>query len=139
MTIVTLRLQLKAKDAEIEQLRTENWQLRQACGYPIPADKETITNPFKCGTCDAKTIEIERLGAEVQTAWNTCEENDEAKRHAQAEIERLRSTVRVLEDNMAALQRICDAKTAEIGRLERLLKLAGYSKVDGEWYSEPQE
>lgn len=40
--------------AEIERLQTENWQLRQACGYPIPADKETPQNPFKCGVCDAR-------------------------------------------------------------------------------------
>ena len=39
---------------EIERLQTENWQLKQACGYPIPADKETIHNPFKCGICDAR-------------------------------------------------------------------------------------
>jgi hypothetical protein len=30
---------------EIERLQTENWQLKQACGYPIPADKETISQP----------------------------------------------------------------------------------------------
>lgn len=33
--------------------------------------------------------EIERLRAENQQAWNECEKNDEAKRHALAEIERL--------------------------------------------------
>lgn len=37
----------------IKQLTTENWQLKQALGYPVPADKETINNPFKCGVCDA--------------------------------------------------------------------------------------
>jgi hypothetical protein len=47
------RLLHDARD-EIERLRTENWQLRQACGYPIPADKETPQNPFKCGICDAR-------------------------------------------------------------------------------------
>ena len=50
--------------AEIERLRAENWQLKQACGYSIPADKETIKNPFKCGTCDAKSIELEELRAD---------------------------------------------------------------------------
>lgn len=39
---------------EIERLELENWQLKQACGYPIPADKETPQNPFKCGICDAR-------------------------------------------------------------------------------------
>lgn len=38
----------------IKQVETENWQLRQALGYPIPADKETPQNPFKCGICDAR-------------------------------------------------------------------------------------
>ena len=42
---------------EIERLTTENWQLRQACGYPIPADKDTPQNPFKCGVCDARALE----------------------------------------------------------------------------------
>ncbi|MEH2501274.1 hypothetical protein V1290_000085 [Bradyrhizobium sp. AZCC 1578] len=37
-----------------ERNGTENWQLNQACGYPIPADKETPQNPFKCGICDAR-------------------------------------------------------------------------------------
>lgn len=41
---------------EIVRLRTENWQLKQACGYPIPADKETPQNPFKCGICDARGL-----------------------------------------------------------------------------------
>jgi hypothetical protein len=52
---------------EIERLQTENWQLKQACGYPIPADKETINNPFKCGMCDARSqgaINL-KLAAEV--------------------------------------------------------------------------
>lgn len=40
--------------AEVTRLQTENWQLKQACGYPIPADKETPQNPFKCGICDAR-------------------------------------------------------------------------------------
>lgn len=45
---------------EIERLQMENWQLRQACGYPIPADKETPQNPFKCGICDARAISGDR-------------------------------------------------------------------------------
>mgnify|MGYP001611534371 FL=1 len=39
-----------------ERSETENWQLKQACGYPIPADKETPQNPFKCGICDARAV-----------------------------------------------------------------------------------
>ena len=39
-----------------ERSTTENWQLKQACGYPIPADKETPQNPFKCGICDARAV-----------------------------------------------------------------------------------
>ncbi len=41
----------------LERLQTENWQLRQACGYPIPANKETPQNPFKCGVCAARQRE----------------------------------------------------------------------------------
>ncbi len=45
---------------ERNRLRDENIQLRAACGYPIPADAERLImpNPFKCGTCDAKTNEL---------------------------------------------------------------------------------
>jgi hypothetical protein len=32
----------------------ENWQLKQALGYPIPADMDTPNNPFRCGVCDAR-------------------------------------------------------------------------------------
>lgn len=46
---------LKEAQAQIAAKDAENWQLKQALGYPIPADKETINNPFKCGTCDART------------------------------------------------------------------------------------
>lgn len=49
---------------EIEKLELENWQLRQACGYPIPADKETPQNPFKCGVCDARSKSWHREGIE---------------------------------------------------------------------------
>lgn len=42
---------------EIQRLQTENWQLKKACGYPIPADKETPQNPFKCGICDARSLD----------------------------------------------------------------------------------
>ena len=45
------------RDPEIERLRTENWQLKQALGYPIPADRDTPQNPFKCGICDARAQE----------------------------------------------------------------------------------
>ncbi len=41
----------------IIKLEKENWALKQALGYPIPADKETINNPFKCGICDARNNE----------------------------------------------------------------------------------
>lgn len=44
---------------ETVRLQTENWQLKQACGYPIPADKETINNPFKCGICDARSLSLQ--------------------------------------------------------------------------------
>ena len=53
--------ELEEARAENDRLTQENWQLKQACGYSIPADKETPQNPFRCGTCDARTIENERL------------------------------------------------------------------------------
>jgi hypothetical protein len=49
---------------EIERLTTENWQLKQACGYPIPADKETPQNPFRCGICDARNKQYARPNAQ---------------------------------------------------------------------------
>ncbi len=39
---------------EIKRLTRENWQLKQALGYPIPAEHDTPQNPFKCGACDAR-------------------------------------------------------------------------------------
>ena len=52
---------MKRAADEIARLRSENWQLKQACGYPIPADKETPQNPFKCGACDAIANENAKL------------------------------------------------------------------------------
>jgi hypothetical protein len=71
---------------ELDRLEMENWQLRQACGYPIPADKETINNPFKCGTCDAKSIEVKQLREQYKQAMDIL--GDERIANA-AEIERL--------------------------------------------------
>ena len=50
---------------EIERLRVEGTAMKQALGYPVPADEEVINNPFKCGTCEARSAEIERLRAEL--------------------------------------------------------------------------
>lgn len=38
----------------IASLTTESWQLKQALGYPIPAELESLDNPFRCGICDAR-------------------------------------------------------------------------------------
>src|SRR5690349_18459245 len=46
---------------EIQRLEKENWALKQALGYSIPADKETVMNPFQCGMCQAKNVEINQL------------------------------------------------------------------------------
>jgi hypothetical protein len=40
----------------VEAMASDIWQLKQACGYPIPADKETPQNLFKCGVCDARSL-----------------------------------------------------------------------------------
>lgn len=47
---------IKWLEAEIERLTKENWQLKQALGYPIPADRDTPNNPFRCGVCDARNL-----------------------------------------------------------------------------------
>jgi hypothetical protein len=68
----------------IERLQTENWQLRQACGYSIPAGKETPQNPFKCGMCDARQQEWEgttivylrNVGTEDDECWVACANGD---------------------------------------------------------------
>lgn len=52
---------LKAAD-EIERLRLENWQLKGALGYPVPAD--IPEGEFKCGLCDARRRANEQLAPE---------------------------------------------------------------------------
>ena len=52
--------------ARMETLEIENVQLKFACGYPMPSDLEKHiipSNPFKCGTCDAKESELSALRA----------------------------------------------------------------------------
>lgn len=90
---------------KIERLQNEHWQLKQALGYPIPADKETINNPFKCGTCDARILECEE--------WNG--------KHQQAclEIERLRATLQWVRAHSAEYETkkvVCEALYPEIAR-----------------------
>ena len=48
--------------AEIVRLALENWQLKGALGYPVPG--HIPNGDFKCGLCEAKHIEIERLKVE---------------------------------------------------------------------------
>ncbi len=38
----------------ISALEMENWQLKQALGYPVPSEFDAPQNPFKCGSCDAR-------------------------------------------------------------------------------------
>ena len=49
--------------SRLKKLELENWQMREALGYPMPsylADKypgqfaNGGSNPFKCGVCDAR-------------------------------------------------------------------------------------
>jgi hypothetical protein len=54
-----------APEDRLASLQAENWQLKQALGYPIPADKETPQNPFRCGTCDARQQRVAELEAEL--------------------------------------------------------------------------
>lgn len=46
--------EIKALSVLAARLETENWQLKQALGYPIPADRDFPNNPFKCGPCEAR-------------------------------------------------------------------------------------
>lgn len=48
--------------AENERLTVENWQLKGALGYEVPGD--IPCGDFKCGLCDAKTIEVNETRAE---------------------------------------------------------------------------
>jgi hypothetical protein len=67
-TIISPDLLSTVMQEEIEKatdpLLRENWQLKQALGYPIPAAFDTPQNPFKCGTCTARwnsfAMEIEK-------------------------------------------------------------------------------
>jgi len=64
--------------AEVERLKIENVQMKFALGYPMPADLERYiipSNPFRCGTCDARNInrlsvEVERLTAALERLSN---------------------------------------------------------------------
>lgn len=47
---------------EIERLQTENWQLKGALGYEVPG--HIPPGDFKCGLCEARAAEIERLEVE---------------------------------------------------------------------------
>lgn len=38
---------------EVERLTLENWQLKGALGYPVPAEIPDHSE-FKCGLCDAR-------------------------------------------------------------------------------------
>lgn len=61
--------EIKNLRKEIDRLITENWQLKGALGYPVPGD--IPEGPFKCGLCEAKTIELLQLQDEVAD-WREC-------------------------------------------------------------------
>ncbi len=42
-----------------QALRIENWQLKGALGYEVPAD--IPCGDFKCGLCEAKSIELDQV------------------------------------------------------------------------------
>jgi len=46
----------------LDRVILENWQLKGALGYPVPG--HIPNGDFKCGLCEAKHIEIERLKVE---------------------------------------------------------------------------
>ena len=67
---------------QCDELERENWALKQALGYPIPADKDTPNNPWRCSICDARNKEtkpdgnwlLERLRDHY---WNSLEPQKE--------------------------------------------------------------
>ena len=66
MTDIVERLRRRKDDplrteaaAEIERLKIENWQLKGALGYEVPGN--IPCGDFKCGLCEARAAEIERL------------------------------------------------------------------------------
>lgn len=98
--------------AEIERLTLENWQLKGALGYPVPGSIPD-NGPWKCGLCDAKTIdlgeaadEIERLRIALvkQTEQNAypCSPHCAAylrEQAAQGEIERLKAALKEIAED----------------------------------------
>lgn len=62
-----------APEDRLASLQAENWQLKQELGYPIPADKETPQNPFKCGTCEASHMRAEAAEAREQALRDALE------------------------------------------------------------------
>jgi hypothetical protein len=53
---VTLESTIEHQAADrLAALEGENWQLKQALGYPIPAEFDTPQNPFRCGSCAARS------------------------------------------------------------------------------------
>jgi hypothetical protein len=50
--------------AEIGRLTLENWQLKGALGYEVPGN--IPCGYFKCGLCEAKTIEVIATRAEIE-------------------------------------------------------------------------
>lgn len=74
---------------EVKRLRIENIQMQAALGYGITVDDERHiipTNPSKCGTCDAKSVEIKML-----RSHNLELKYDNEQKYA--EIERLRGSI----------------------------------------------
>jgi hypothetical protein len=68
--VCDLTAEVERLSQENEGLRTENIQLKFACGYPMPADLEHLIipeNPFRCGVCDARNIEAAAAPVPVQT------------------------------------------------------------------------
>lgn len=51
--------------AEILHLVIENWQLKGALGYMVPGHIPD-NGKFKCGLCEAKTMELLELQAEIK-------------------------------------------------------------------------
>lgn len=72
----------------IARLKKENWQLRAALGYSIPAALERAVepNPYRCGICESRRLYPHLQGSRDPEGWRTLPVNPTVEQ-AQAAID----------------------------------------------------
>ena len=98
-----LRAEIERLTGRLADLKIENWQLKGALGYEVPG--QIPCGDFKCGLCEAKHNEIERL-QRADERWR------EDYREARAEIERLRGEIESWKALVAKYEGYTDARRA---------------------------